>query len=112
MAGDKGCRITMQLRGLCSAAFVGKRAARMECAAARRIDRIGHFAAHGQSFATGHVHIWNGVEQKPGVGVPWIAEQLLRRGDLAQSAQIHNADSIGDMIDHGKIVADEQIRQI
>ena len=41
-----------------------------------------------------------------------VAEDVLRSAILHQIAQIHNAHRVGDVLHHGQIVADEQVRQV
>src|SRR6266404_4821278 len=53
---------------LASAPVEGQRAARVEGAAGRRIDRVGDFAFHRDALAAGHCQIGHRAEQHLGVG--------------------------------------------
>ena len=62
------------------------------------------------------VHLHRGIgdgdggEQGFGVGVQRVAEDILRGAILHQIAQIHDAHRVGDVLHHGQIMADEQVR--
>jgi hypothetical protein len=47
-------------------------AARMEGTAAGGVDGIGNFAGNRGPFATGHLHIRDGLQQQLGIGVQGI----------------------------------------
>ena len=53
----------------------------------------------------------DGGEQRLGVGVERVAVQLLGAGDLDDLAQIHDGHAVRDVLDHGKVVGDEEIGQ-
>ena len=57
MAGDAYAADGQQLRALGAAALVGVRAARVEGAARRRIEWVGHLALHGRACAARVVHL-------------------------------------------------------
>mgnify|MGYP006211199235 CR=1 FL=1 len=50
-------------------------AAGVEGAAARWVERVGHFALHGCAGAARVVHLRDRVQQHLGVGVLWVAKQ-------------------------------------
>src|SRR3984893_17489840 len=105
VAGD-----AVDQRGRLSAAEVEhQRTARVEGAAGRRIDRVGNFAVDRNPLAAGHRQIRHRAQQHPGVGHPRMTEQFAALGDLDDTAEIHHADAVGHMPDHGQIVADEKI---
>ncbi len=62
-------------RALGRAARVGVRAARMESAAARRVQRIRHLALHRRARFAAHVDVGNRVQQHARVGVARPSEQ-------------------------------------
>jgi len=39
-------------------------------------------------------------------------EELIRRGDFDELAEIHNADAIAHVLDDGQVVGDEQVREV
>ena len=108
MAGDERAVSLDQLRPLPAAAFVGKGAARVKGAARRRIDRVRHFTRDGLALSM-RIEPWDRLQQQPRIGVPRPGKQLIGRGDLDQAAEIHDADPVGDLIDHRQIMRDEQI---
>ena len=50
-------------------------------------------------------------QQRLGIGVLRVGEQLLGRGELDHAAGAHHADALGDVFHHREIVGDEQIGQ-
>ncbi len=40
------------------------------------------------------------------------SEELIRRGDLDQLAEIHHADAIAHVLDDGQVVGDEQVGEV
>ena len=53
----------------------------------------------------------DGREQRLGVRMLRIAEQLIGGGDLHDLAQVHHRDTIANVFDHGQVVRDEQVRE-
>ena len=47
-----------------------------------------------------------------GIGMDWGLEQGLAGRHLAQPALAHDSDVVGDVIDDGQVVGDEQVRQL
>src|SRR5690606_19995972 len=54
----------------------------------------------------------HGGQQRLGVGVPGAAEQLRCRRLLDDPAQVHDRHPVADVLDHGQVVGDEQVRQV
>src|SRR5262245_53061174 len=50
-------------------------------------------------------------KQRTGIWMPWISEQLLRGCSLDDAAEVHDRDPVGDVLDHGKVVRNENISQ-
>src|SRR5215510_891473 len=48
-------------------------------------------------------------EQGTGIGVPGAREQLVRGRGLDNAAEVHDGNPIGDVLDHRKIVRDENV---
>ena len=93
------------------AARVGMRAARMEGAAGRRVQRVGHLALHRRARAAGVVHLRDRVQQHARVGMARVAEQLVLAGQLHQAPQVHHADLVAHMPHHRQVVRDEKVGQ-
>ncbi len=105
MAGDA----VDQRGGLPAAEIEGQRAARIERAARRRIDRVGDLALDRNPLPAGHGEIRHRAQQHPGVGHARIVEEFAPLGDLDDAAEIHHADAVGHVPDDGEVVADEEI---
>jgi hypothetical protein len=90
----------------------GVAAARVEVAAARRVDGAGYVALEHDSLALrqriGNRH---GREQRLRVGVDRAVVKLLGRRKLDDLAEVHDRDAVGDMPDDAEIVGDEDIGQ-
>src|SRR5262245_42484800 len=50
-------------------------------------------------------------KQRAGIGVPWIGEQFVRGCSLDDATEIHDRDPVGDVLDHGKVVRNEDVSQ-
>src|SRR5690348_8273233 len=100
VAGDGAALDRQRLRPFDLATFVGERAARMEGAAAGRIDRARHLAADRRALAASHLEVGDRVEQHPSVRMLGPAEQCLGRRLLDDAAEVHHADARRDVIDH------------
>ena len=101
------------LRRFGLAALRGIGAAGVELAAGRRVGRGRDGALQHHALALdSRVRDGNGREQRLGVGVQRMAKNVVGLAVLHQIAQVHNADSVGDMLDDGQIVGDEKIRQV
>ena len=113
VARDQVCRHRfLQHRLLDPAAIERIRATRVEAAAGRKLDRTGHIAGKNDALALdGGIRHRNRREQRFGIRMQRIAEQRARRRDFDDPAEIHHGDPVADVLDHGEIVRDEEIRQ-
>ena len=50
----------------------------------------------------------DGRQQRAGVGVQGAGEQLGGRGHLHNLAPVHDGDAVAEVLDHGKVVGDEE----
>ena len=101
------------LGGNMLALFSGMGAAGMEPAALGRIGRRRNVAFQLDPLGLGRrIRIGNGREQGLGVGMQRILEDVLLGAELHHSAQIHNADLVGNELDHGQVVGHEDVSQI
>src|SRR3546814_20633625 len=73
-----------------AAAIGGMRAARMEVAAARRVERRGDLPLHRMVAALAQVETRHFGQQCLGVGVVGSVEDILGDGDLHHAAEIHD----------------------
>ena len=103
-----------ELGHLGRAALVRVGAAGAETAAAGRVQGAGHVAlqhdALGRARRFGVRHR-NGGDQAAGVGVDAVGDELKAVGQFHQLAQVHDADAVGDMLDHAQVMGDEQVGQ-
>ncbi|MBM3492270.1 MAG: hypothetical protein FJX68_17890 [Alphaproteobacteria bacterium] len=111
VAGHHGLAVDMKPRTLAAAASVGMRAAGMEGAAGRRVDRAWHLARDRGSPAAAHLQVGQRIQQQPRIGMSRPAEQRLHRRHFDQLAEIHDPHPVGDVIDDRQVVADEQVGQ-
>src|SRR6056297_3402713 len=86
-------------------------AARMKGAARWRVDRVGDLALGWVDLPPEGVHAWGRVEQHPCIGMLWLGKQPVARRLLDQPAEIKNTDLVGHVLNHGKVMADEEIGQ-
>src|SRR5690242_21700123 len=89
-------------RLLAPATLNGMRAARMEAAAGRRIDRAGDLALQRQQWTSLRRWLGDRGDQRLGVGVERRAEDVACRTDLHQAAEIENADAAADIVHHAE----------
>ena len=90
-------------------------AARMEPAAARRVDRARHVPLEHDPLALrGQVRIRHrdGREQRLRVRHDRPLVQLLGRRQLHELAEIHDGDPVADVADDAEVVGDEDVRQL
>ncbi len=87
------------------------RAARMEGAAAGRVQGVRHLALHRRARTAAHVDVGDRIQQHARVRVPRPREQLGLVRQLDQPAQVHDADLVADMTHHRQVVRDEQVGQ-
>ena len=50
----------------------------------------------------------NGRQQGPGVGVQRMGKQLIGTGHLHHLAEVHNADAVGEVLDDGQVMGNEE----
>jgi hypothetical protein len=84
----------------------------MKPTAGRRCIWTGHFTPKNYPLAvTLHLYIGHGYrrQQRDRVVVPWLPEQVVRFGDLTDTAHIHYRDSMSDVAHYSEIVSNEQI---
>ena len=48
-------------------------------------------------------------EERLGVGVERVGEEVFGGGDLHQAAEVHHADAVGDVLHHQEVVGDEEV---
>ena len=102
-----GCPVAggdlLELRHLGCAPLICVGAAGAEAAAGRRVQGAGHIALQhdtlGLTCRDGVCHR-DGRDQAAGVGVDAVGDQLVAVGQLHQLAQVHDADAVGDVLDH------------
>ncbi len=106
MAGEQLPRLGHLRR----AAVGGARAAGAEPAPGRRVDRRRRLAAQRRRRPPrARLGRRDRVEQRLCVGVQRLLVNGLARSDLAELAEIHDADPVADLLDQGEVVRDEQI---
>ena len=94
------------------AARLRLRAARMEPAARRRVDRRRHVAdEHDPLPPVGEVRIGDrrGRQQRRRVRVAGAVVERLGVGDLDDLAEVHHRDAVADVPDDGQVVGDEDV---
>ena len=85
----------------------------MKAASGGGMDRTGNFSFHERYYviAPAGIRIGDRIEKKSGVRVERLMENILRAAQLAEPAQEHDADPVGDIAHYREVVADEQISQ-
>ena len=53
----------------------------------------------------------NGGEQRAGIRMAWIGKQGRTWPDFDDTAEMHHRDAIGNVLDHGEIVRNENVGQ-
>src|SRR5690349_1354105 len=90
------------------------RAARMEIAGARRVQRARHVALEDDRLA-GATTLWigdrNGGEQRTRIRVLWLLVELQLWRQLDDLAEVHDEDAIRDVTDDIEVVGDEDVGQ-
>ena len=85
-------------------------AARMEFTAGGRICGRGQAALEDNAVELDvRIGDRDSREQCRGVGVQRLAEDLLGLGVLDHGAEVHDADRVGNMLDDGEVMGNEQI---
>ena len=107
-------RLDLTLDGsLLLTALHAVRAAGVELAALRRVGGGGDGAfEHDALHLHRRVGDGDGGEERLRVGVEGIAEDVFLRAILHEVAEVHNADGVGDVLNNGKVVADEEVGQL
>ena len=100
-----------KLRAFHATARIGMGAPWVKGTARGRVDRAWHLARErgrcpAEGFEAGH-----GIDQQARVRVARRIEKASFRLHLDDAAEIHHPDIIGHVIDHGQVVADEQVCQ-
>src|SRR5262245_17768578 len=116
MAGNDVSRTNLShLRNLAPALLIRDRAAGMEYAAGRRIERRRYLALErARRAGTLDPRIGDrcGVEQRLGIGMLRIGVELVAVGDFRDPAEIHHRDAVGAVAHHREVVRDEQVREL
>src|ERR1044072_1143730 len=88
----------------------GVGAACVEAAAGGRVDGRGHVALEHDAVALAR-GVWDGDggEQRARVGVERVRVELFGGRDLDDAPQVHDGDAVGDVLDDGEAVRDEEI---
>ena len=88
-------------------------AARVEAAAARRVDRARHVALEHDPLALRRSRIGDRHrrEQRLGVRVDRPLVELLGRRELDDLAEVHHRDAVGDVAHDAEVVRDEDVGQ-
>src|SRR5688572_5236185 len=114
--GDPVLRADLAPHGLIAAArFGGVRATTPETATRRGVHGRRHVAFEYDALALElDVGVWDGDRGEQGLGVwmQWVAVQLLAWRHLYHHAEVHNPNTIGDVLDHREVVGDEQVGQV
>ena len=102
-----------QCRDLALAARLGIGTARMEGAARRRVDRARNIALQ-QVFLALDPRIGDRDRSQQGFGIRMqrAREQGLLVCILDDLTEIHHRDAVTDVLDHGEIVRDEEVRKV
>src|SRR5712692_2961952 len=88
-------------------------AARVEAAPRRRLDRARHVALEQDALALDRgVGDRHRGQERLGVGMLRVVVELLGRRDLHDLAQVHDRHARRDVLHHGQVVGDEQVRQV
>ena len=90
------------------------RAARMEVARARRVQRARHVALEHDRLAgatTLGIGDRNGGEQRSRIRVLGLLVELQLWRQLDDLAEVHDEDAVGDVPDDVEVVGDEDVRQ-
>ena len=99
---------------LIGAQFLRERAPGAEPAAGWRVDRAGQLAPDADlglgRFAFRFRHRDRG-DQPGGVRVRRALVDVVRRAHLDQLAEVHDADLVGHVLDHGEVVGDHHVGQ-
>lgn len=53
----------------------------------------------------------NRIEQGAGIGVQGLVKEGMAGGELTEVAQIHDHDTVAEVLDHAQVVGDEEVGQ-
>ena len=83
----------------------------MEFASGRRLNRARNISFKDDSFLSQTIRIGgrNGREKCHSIGMTRIRKDLVSFGNFNQVSEVHNADSVGNIANNGKVVRNEQI---
>ncbi len=88
----------------------------MEAAAARRRDRARHLSLEHDPFARrlvlAGVDVGDGREERLRVRVDRIGIEVVRRRRFHDHAEVHDGDSIRDVVHDAEVVRDEDVREL
>ena len=101
-----------QLRAFAGADGLRERAARVEAAAGRRVDRVRRIAGDrgrlGTVVGVGRRHRG---QQRAGVGMRRLVPDVIDRAEFDDLAEIHHQHAVRNVADDVEVMADEQIGQ-
>src|SRR5262249_28739543 len=101
-----------QRRRLVLALLHRERAARMEVATARRIERPPNLALDRHVGALSRLHFADLGQQRDGVRMIRMRKELVGRAALDHAPEIHHHDAIGYEAYDAQVMADEEVREI
>ena len=104
-----------ELRSLLRAQVKGKRAARVEATARRRVDRAGDIAAQNHTLPLTllpRIRDRHRRQQGLGVGVLRRGEQLGARRKFSEPPQIHHGNPVAHVTHDRQVVGYEEVREI
>src|SRR6516162_6036 len=109
MAGrEMACAAMRHLRRLDLATGEGMRAARMEGATFRRIERRGHIPfEHDALSLDTRIRDRRRLDECARVGMFRRIEDVLLSANLDDAAEIHHRDAVGDMLHDAEVMRDE-----
>ena len=73
----------------------------------RQVNEVRRHAGDGMELPTAPVQGRQGLHQSPGIGVPGIVIDLLRRADLHDLSGVHDGDPVGAPGNHPQIVGNQ-----
>jgi len=101
-----------QRRGLHSAAVHRVRAARPEMASLRRAQGTRHIARQDNALLAATFRVGDGyrLQERLGVGVQGVPEQRSLVGEFDDAAQIHDGDTVRDVLNDREVMRYEEVR--
>ena len=95
-------------------AHVGCPGAALDEAAERRgVDRLGH-RAEDLDLGALELGVWDRYrgDERLGVGVLWVGEQLLGGGEFDDLAEVHHRDAVAHVARDGEVVGDVEVADV